>query len=148
MYKRILVPLDINKQEEAILSHVENLSLHYNAKVVFLNIGEEALMLGWDEVIDVPLYLKKREQQKNKAESYLTNLQRKFSEKGIETQTRITYGSILKSILNTAEETDADLIAMTTHSMNGHSNRFYENILACLLERTNRPFLIVHEDGD
>jgi len=148
MYKRILVPLDISKREEAILNHVENLSLHYNAKVVFLYVEEEALMLGWDEVIDFPIYHKKREQQKKKAESYLTDLQRQFSEKGIETQTRITYGSFLKSILSTAEDIEADLIAMTTHGMNGRSKRFYENTLACLLERTNRPFLIIHTDGD
>ena len=40
MYNNILVPLDGSKRAEAILPHVEELSQHYKAKVLFLQIVE------------------------------------------------------------------------------------------------------------
>jgi len=143
MYQRVLVTLDNFNQEEALLPYVEDLSRHYSAKVEFLHIEEEALMLGWDEVIDLPAYHKAREQIKKKGESYLTALQDKLADKGIEVNTRIVYGSALKSILGTVEETNADLIVMTKDALNKYSQEHHGNILASLLQRTNRPLLMV-----
>ena len=34
MYKRILVPLDGSRRAEQILAHVEELALHFEAKVI------------------------------------------------------------------------------------------------------------------
>ena len=53
MYKTILVPLDGSKRAEAILPHVKNLSLCFNAKVIFFIVVEPSLMLEYDEVIDM-----------------------------------------------------------------------------------------------
>ena len=53
MYKTILVPLDGSKRVEAILPHVKNLSLCFNAKVIFFIVVEPSLMLEYDEVIDM-----------------------------------------------------------------------------------------------
>ena len=53
MYKTILVPLDGSKRAEAILPHVKNMSLCFNAKVIFFIVAEPSLMLEYDEVIDM-----------------------------------------------------------------------------------------------
>ena len=52
MINRILVPLDGSKRAEAILSHVESIAKSNNAKVFFLKVEEEPIMLERDEVID------------------------------------------------------------------------------------------------
>jgi len=38
MYKEILVPLDGSKRAETILTHVEELALHFKAEVIFLEV--------------------------------------------------------------------------------------------------------------
>jgi nucleotide-binding universal stress UspA family protein len=61
MYKTILVPLDGSKRGETILPHVKNLSLCFNAKVIFFIVAEPPLLLEYDEVVDMSKYLEKRD---------------------------------------------------------------------------------------
>jgi len=46
MYKTILVPLDGSKRAEAILPHVEELAQRYGAKIIFLQIVEDVLLVS------------------------------------------------------------------------------------------------------
>ncbi|MGD8881322.1 MAG: hypothetical protein PVI82_05500 [Desulfobacterales bacterium] len=52
MYKKIRVPLDGSKRAEEILDPVENPAKGYGAKVLLLQVEEEPLLLGCDEVVD------------------------------------------------------------------------------------------------
>ena len=142
MYKTILVPLDGSKRAEAILDHVEDLSRLYAAEVVFLKVEKAAPMLEWDEVIDMSLYKQKRDQQKKRMESYLIGIQKRFSEKGIETRIRIAYGPVVKTILNTASEVKADLIAMASNGLSDLYKRYYGSVTAGLLQKTDLPLLL------
>ena len=56
MYQTILVPMDGSKRAEAILSHVESIAKSDDAKVFFLKVEEEPIMLERDEVIDIEKY--------------------------------------------------------------------------------------------
>ena len=143
MYNTILVPLDGSKRAERILSHVEEMARRYNAKVVFLQVKEEALMLGYDEVIDISRYHQERERMKKEAESYLSDLEGEFREKGIETRKLISYGPVVKAILNAAEQEDADLIAIASHGYGGLSRIFYGSVAAGVLNCVDRPMLII-----
>ena len=143
MYSTILVPLDGSKRAERILSHVEEMARRYNAKVVFLKVEEEALQLGYDEVIDISRYHQERERMKKEAESYLSDLEGEFREKGIETRKLISYGPVVKAILNAAEQEDADLIAIASHGYGGLSRIFYGSVAAGVLNCVDRPMLII-----
>jgi nucleotide-binding universal stress UspA family protein len=143
MYKTILVPLDGSKRAEAILPHVENLSLSLNAKVILFKVAEPSLMLEYDEVIDISTYLEKSDQQKKDADDYLTSLQEKFRAKGIEAQTLIGHGPVVKAILDAAEQENAKLVAMASHGHGGLLRTFYGSVAAGVLQRIDRPLLLI-----
>jgi len=147
MYKIILVPLDGSKRAEAILPHVENLSLCFNAKVILFIVAEPSLMLEYDEVIDMSKYLEKRDLQKQETESYLASLQEEFSAKDIEVHNLIGHGPVVKAIIDAAEREKADLVAMASHGRGGLSRTFYGSIAAGVLQRIDRPLLLIRSRG-
>ena len=148
MYKTILVPLDGSKRAEAILPHVENLALSLNAKVILFKVAEPSLMLEYDEVIDMSTYVEKSDKQKKDAEYYLTSLQEKLGAKGIETQTIIGHGPVVKAIIDAAEEENAELVAMASHGHGGLLRTFYGSVAAGVLQRIDRPLLLIRSRRD
>ena len=147
MYKTILVPLDGSKRAEAILPHVEELALRFGAKVVFLRIEEDVMMLGYDEVVDLSAYQQNRDRRKKDAESYLAGLEGVLKEKNISAKRIVSFGSVVQSILDTAEREGADLIAMASHGRSSLSRVFYGSVAAGVLHRVDRPLLIIRSRG-
>lgn len=143
MYKKILVPLDGSKRAEAILPHVENLSICFNGEVIFFIVEEPALILEYDEVVDMPNYLAERDEQKKKTESYLSSLQERFQAKGIKVRSLIGQGQVVKAIIDTAEQENVELVAMASHGRSGLSRTFYGSIAAGVLQRIDRPLLLI-----
>ena len=148
MYKTILVPLDGSKRAEAILPHVKNLSLCFNSKVIFFIVAEPSLMLEYDEVIDMSKYLEKCDHQRKKTETYLASLQKEFRAKGIKVQTLIGHGMVVKAIIDAAEHENADLVAMASHGRSGLFRTFYGSVAAGVLQRIDRPLLLIRSRGD
>jgi nucleotide-binding universal stress UspA family protein len=148
MYKTILVPLDGSKRAEAILPNVEYLSLSLKAKVILFNVAESSLMLEYDEVIDMSTYLEKSDKQKKDAAYYLTSLQEKFRAKGIEAQTLIGHGPVVKAIIDAAEQENAELVAMASHGHGGLLRTFYGSVAAGVLQRIDRPLLLIRSRRD
>ena len=148
MYKTILVPLDGSKRAEAILPHVENLALSLNAKVVFFKVAELSLMLEYDEGIDMSKYSEKADKQKKNTESYLASLQEKFRAKGIEAQTLIGHGPVVKAIIDAAGHENAGLVAMASHGRSGLFRTFYGSVAAGVLQLIDRPLLLIRAQGD
>ena len=143
MYKTILVPLDGSKRAEAILPHVKNLSLCFNAKLVFFIVAEPSLMLEYDEVIDMSKYLETFDHQRKKTETYLASLQEEFRAKGIKVQTLIGHGLVVRAIIDAAEHENADLVAMASHGRSGVFRTFYGSVAAGVLQRIDRPLLLI-----
>jgi len=148
MYKAILVPLDGSKRAEAILPHVKNLSLSFNAKVILFIVAEPSLMLEYDEVIDMSKYLEKRDHQKKETETYLASLQEEFRAKGIKVQTLIGHGPVVKAIIDAAEHENAGLVAMASHGRSGLFRTFYGSVAAGVLQRIDRPLFLIRSQSD
>ena len=143
MYKIILVPLDGSKRAESILSHVETLARSFKSKVVFFVAIEPVLMLEYNEIIGMSEFMEKNDYLKEKTASYLDSLQKKFSKKGIEVQTRIVHGPAVKAIVDAAELENANLVAMASHGRTGLSRTFYGSIAAGVLQSIDRPLLLI-----
>ncbi len=144
MYQTILVPLDGSKRAEAILPHVEEMAVRYGAKVILLKVDEPALLLEWDEVIDLPKYKEERAQHIRETESYLAVIQKRLRSKGIETQTLLKFSSLaVKEILSTAESVGADILAMASHGLGGSTRTFYGSIAVGVLSQIDRPLLVI-----
>jgi len=148
MYQTILVPVDGSRRAEAILTHVEHVAARDNAKVVFLKVEEEPIMLDRDEVIDVAKYHQEFETQKERSQSYLNGLKSEFGKRGIEAGTRLAYGSVVKAILTTAADTGTNLIAMATHGLGGLARVSYGSVAAGVLQAAELPILLIRSCKD
>ncbi len=148
MYKKILVPLDGSKRAEAILPHVKNLALCFKAKVIIFIVIELGNVLEHDEIISLSIYEEKRDYQIKETESYLASLIEKFREEGIRVQTLIGDGPVVKAILDAAKSENADLLAMASHGRSGLSRTFYGSISAGVLQRIDRPLLLIRSRDD
>ena len=143
MYNKILVPLDGSKRAEAILPHVEELALRFEARVIFLHVEEEIFKLGYTEYVDVSNYEQVRLEQRKKAEIYLAGVQGELREKGIDAKKRIVSGPVVPAILDTAAREDVGLIAMASHGRGGLARAFYGSVAVGVLHRVDRPLLII-----
>ena len=148
MYQSILVPLDGSKRAEAILSHVESIAKRNDANVFFLKVEEEPIMLERDEVIDIAKYHEVFDKQNELSQAYLNDLKARFHEKDIHADTKLAFGSVVKAILNTADETGADLIAMATHGLSGLTRVSYGSVAAGVLQAANIPILLIRSGSE
>lgn len=142
MYHNILVPLDRSKRAEKILPHVENLAGHYKARVIFLitipNFQAAAVEGSFIEFSE-----KDFNTQLEKGKSYLKGIAEKFQQKNIRTHILVVKGPAVENIIQTAEKENVDLIAMTSHGRGGLKRVFYGSVASGILNRADRPLLIV-----
>ena len=143
MYKIILVPLDGSERAEAILPHADDLARCYRAKVIFLQVIEpEPLIVGPDVVY--PIVNQEMVAERTKAaESYLAKRRAEFEERGIEVETYVAHGPVVEEIINRAERSKVDLIAMASHGRTGLSRVFYGSVAAGVLQQVDRPLLVI-----
>jgi nucleotide-binding universal stress UspA family protein len=83
------------------------------------------------------------EERTRAAESYLARKKAEFTEKGFETTTRVAHGPVVEEIIRQAERSQASLIAMASHGRTGLSQVFYGSIAAGVLNRVDRPLLLI-----
>ena len=143
MYKRILVPLDGSKRAEAVLRHVEELAHRCQATVTLLRVVDMAAPIGAAEGAYAGLRQRELEQKAQKARGYLLPLQGTFREKGIDAHIAVAYGRPVDAILETAAKDNVDLVAIASHGRGGLSRVFYGSVAAGLLQRANRPLLLI-----
>ena len=146
MYKTILVPLDGSERAESILRHVEELAYRFEAKVIFLQVVEPPDLVFVPHEghgVNMELYEKELVRNEKEGKTYLTALSGKFQEKGINVKTRLVHGPVVEAIMNAAEATDADLIALASHGRSGLSQVFYGSVAVGVLHRAERPLLLI-----
>lgn len=142
MYQKILVPLDGSERAEKILTHVEELAARYQATVMLLQvIAPAANIITGGLITPLPDQL---ESDKKQSESYLNGIKARFQEKQIEAQTWVVVsGPVVEAILQAAEEEKVDLIAISSHGRSGLARVFYGSVAVGLLNRVDRPMLII-----
>ena len=143
MFRTILVPLDGSKRAERILTHVEQLALCFDARVVLVQVVRTNRTIICGESAEILLHQQELEQLMSQARLYLAALKGEFREKGINTTTFVTYGPVVKTIIDVAEGENVDLIAMTSHGRSGLGRVFYGSVAAGVLNLTTRPLMIV-----
>lgn len=147
MYHTILVPLDGSRRAEAILPHVENLALCYQATVIFLQVLEPIPAVVGPEGSYVPRDPLELERRTDDATNYLEGKRGEFRDKGIEARMRLVQGPVVQAIIDAAEREEADLIAMASHGRSGLSRVFYGSVAAGVLQRVDRPLLLIRSRG-
>lgn len=142
MYKTILVPLDGSKRAEMILPQVEEMAQCFGAKVIFVQVIEPYFVMADPYGAMVP-NVDTFEQLTREADVYLSALCGEFREKGIEAKKFVEHGPIVETIIDVAEREAVDLIAMASHGRSGLARVFYGSVAAGVLQRIDRPLLLV-----
>jgi nucleotide-binding universal stress UspA family protein len=145
MYGTILVPLDGSERAEVILSHVIELAKKFTSKVILLEAVEQKLIYTGDLEISASsakVDLELAKQIKN-AESYIKGVKEKLGQQGIQVTTRIMQGPPVEAIIAMAKEENVDLIALASHGRSGLARVFYGSVAAGILQRADRPLLLI-----
>ncbi len=142
MYDAILVPLDGSRRAEAILPHVEGVARAMGAKVQLLTVIEHRVFVDV-EGIRAQIDAGDVERRTKEAKTYLENLEGEIRAKGIEVDSRVEFGPAVESIIKTAEQAQAGLIAIASHGRSGLGRVFYGSIAAGLLQAIDRPLLLI-----
>lgn len=143
MYKRILVPLDGSKRAETILPHVEHLALRLEAKVFFLRVVEPPPLMVTPGQPDLMLHQQRLEQETKEAELYLKAISGEFEQLGVDARMELGQGAVVEAIIAAAARYEADLIALASHGRSGLAQVFYGSVAAGVLQRVDRPLLLV-----
>lgn len=143
MYAKILVPLDGSMRAESVLRHVEGLVSRFKSQVLLLRVVDLGAPIGAVESAYARLRRREVERATREARAYLTILQGKFREKGIDVRILVAYGRTVDAILDTANGENVDLIAVSSHGKSGLSRVVYGSVAAGLLQRAGRPLLFI-----
>ncbi len=141
MYKKILIPLDGSSRGEKILPHIEEVAGRFQASVILLQVIDPA-----SDISRAGLFVSLADQLgalEKKAKSYLSGVKARLQEKKIETHTLVVSGIPLEIICQTAEQEKVDLIAMASHGRTGAARFFYGSVAAGVLNRVDRPLLMI-----
>jgi len=150
MYQTLLVPLDGSPRAESILPHVENLATRFKAKVIFIQVVEPPLQFVnpsfyettiQTDVIHEHLMDFKRKQEDITA--YLASIQDGFQKKGIDSRIIVELGPAVDTIISVAQREKVDLIAVASHGRTGMSRVFYGSVTAGIMQKIDRPILII-----
>lgn len=143
MYKNILAPLDGSPRAERILPHVQGLALANKSRIILLQVVEAEIEGGAGPFCELTRHRQELARLTEEAAAYLMGVKEKMEEMGIEAVIRIHYGPVAAAIIEVAEEEGSDLIALTSHGRGGLSRVFYGSVSAGVLQRIDRPLLIV-----
>lgn len=151
MYKRILVPLDGSERAERILVHAENIASRGESTVILLYVVEPAAASftpGMSMMVTPPpqeleIYWKNLQEAEKQAEAYLKKQAAALEKKGIKTESLLMRGDPVSTIVKTAEDSNVDLIAMTSHGRTGLERVFYGSVTSGVLQKADRPLLLI-----
>jgi nucleotide-binding universal stress UspA family protein len=147
MYRTILVPLDGSDVAEAILPYVEELAKLFGSNVILLQIMELPHLIGLPkgEIYDALPQMTPAEvnQQLGETRRYLDGVVARLEARGITASALVEYGPVVVTIMRIARQEEASLIAMASHGRGGPADVYYGSVAAGVLQRIDRPLLIV-----
>jgi nucleotide-binding universal stress UspA family protein len=149
MFSKVLVPLDGSKVGEAALPVIEHMvsKLAAGTKVEVVLIGVITLLRHWVVVGEASAPVSYTEEElnliKKRVEDYLGRTGESLKKQGVTVSTIVSTGNAADEIIKAAEETGADLIAMSTHGRSGWKRLAFGSITDKVMHHSSIPVLMV-----
>jgi len=142
MYKKILVPLDGSPLAEAALPHAESIAKSEGAEIVLLRVP----MVPAAELFnrEPSIAVKIREEEEAEAERYVNKIMFKMIRLHIPVTAITREGYVPGTILAVAEETHADMIAMSTHGRTGIKRWLMGSVADQVVHHAHIPVILIH----
>ncbi|MFO8100975.1 MAG: universal stress protein [Dehalococcoidia bacterium] len=150
MYKRILVPLYGSELAERILPHVEAIATQRGVDwidVLLIRVVEEpfvtadypeaTMKLSWEEHVEAM-----REAFRRGAEEYLREIESGLKERGIKAASEVKMGRTVDKIIEYADSSPFNLIAMSTHGRSGVVRTARGSVTDRVLREAKCPLLL------
>jgi nucleotide-binding universal stress UspA family protein len=142
MYKKILVPLDGTPLAEAVLPHVKALAKSEGAEIILLRVPTTP---SSDFVARNPgLTSNIIKDMEEETEAYLKTKVSKLRNKNTIVSGITREGPIPETILAVAEETHADVIAMSTHARTGVQRWLMGSVADKVVHYSHIPVMLIH----
>jgi nucleotide-binding universal stress UspA family protein len=146
MYKKILVPLDGSKLAECALPHAESLAHAYNSTLLLLSAISPPSLVGRAPG-EIEAFQKSLDKRRDEAKDYLKGLRGEFAEKNIKAEIHIVIEPVVGEIIETAEKHDVDLVLIASHGRSGLERVFFGSVASGVLNRIERPLLVIRPPG-
>jgi len=142
MYKKILVPLDGSELAEAALPHAEAIAKSEGAEIILLRVP----MLPAAEFFARDPSIAMRIQQEEEAEAmeYINKKMDELKKEQIKVSAITQDGSVPDTILAVADETHADIIAMSTHGRTGIQRWLMGSVADRVVHHAHIPVILIH----
>jgi nucleotide-binding universal stress UspA family protein len=142
MYRKILVPLDGSPLAEAVLPHAQALAKSEDAELILLRVA----------VTPDPNFYHRDEGEgrlvtdmiEKEALEYMKAEVSKLEKEGARVTAITRNGTIPNTILEVAEETHADVIAMSTHGRVGLQRLFQGSVAEDIVHASHIPVMLIH----
>lgn len=142
MYKKILVPLDGSPLAEAVLPHAEALAKSENAEIILLRVAvTPARYLFAHNPAEGNNVIHMIEKE---AADYMKEEVAKLQNEGVKVTGITRDGAPADEILEAAEETHADVIAMSTHGRTGVKRLLMGSIAEQVVHDSHIPVILIH----
>jgi nucleotide-binding universal stress UspA family protein len=149
MQEKILIPLDGSETGEAALPYVGKLiskmSSEIKVEVILLRVIARLTyyVASEEATVSIPYTEQEMAQIKKRANNYLKKAGEILKDKEITIKTQVVIGKPADEIIRSANEIDADLIAMSTHGRSGLSRWAFGSVTDRILRGGRRPVLVV-----
>ena len=142
MYKKILVPLDGSPLAEAVLPHAEALAKSEHAEIIILRVPNAPVseFLSRDPMIAEMIHA----DMEKESEEYVHNKVAALEKENIKVTGITKDGPVPDTILNVADETHADIIAMSTHGRTGISRWLMGSVADKIIHHAHIPVILIH----
>lgn len=137
MINRILVPLDGSKLSEQALTAARGFATATGAEIVLLTAI--ARQERWAN-FETPTW---EAEEEATATGYLDVLARELRDAGFKTTTRVPWGRPADVIRQIADESNVDMVVMTTHGRSGITRFLIGSVADNVLRTTERPLLLI-----
>jgi nucleotide-binding universal stress UspA family protein len=143
--KKILLPLDGSSVAEQAIPHAEALAQVLGADLVLFQAFEPVRPVAIEGGVAMsPAMIKEEEEAKRGAAlAYLDSVGNAFREQGLSTSSVVALGSPADKIIDYADASDIDLIAMSTHGRSGIGRWVFGSVTDKVLHAGDKPVLAV-----
>ncbi len=141
MFKRILVPLDGSAFAEAALQPALAMAKCMGSEIELLRVAIHPS--NYVYVSDPATLAQLYDSDRAHCEDYLKAVVARFSDAGVKMTYAVLDGVVADSIVDYAEDTDADLIVMSTHGRTGMERWLLGSVAERVVRGAKMPVLLI-----
>ena len=145
MYRKILVPLDGSKTAEGVLPHAKALAYSEGAQLILLTVAANPAL---DYAFSDPgIAQQAEEEQQARSKKYMAQVESDLKAAGFKVSLALRVGAVADMILQTAEELQVDVIAMSTHGRTGPARWLLGSVAERVVRNSKVPVLLIRAQG-